>query len=39
MKEETLKAVHSATEAITKEVGKVIIGKDDVIGKVLMSVG
>ena len=38
MKEETLKAVHSATETITKEVGKVIIGKDDVISKVLMSI-
>ena len=38
MKEETLKAVHSAAEAITKEVGKVIIGKDDVVSKVLMSI-
>ena len=36
--EDTVKAIHNATNAITAEVGKVIIGKDDVIRKVLMSI-
>lgn len=38
MQEKTVEAVFSATKAIQEEVGKVIIGKDDVIGKVLMSI-
>ena len=38
MEEKTLKAVSAATEAITEEMSKVIIGKDDVIRKVLMCV-
>lgn len=38
MQEETVRSVHQATQAITAEVGKVIIGKDDVIRKVLMSI-
>ena len=38
MEEKTLRAVNAATEAITEEMGKVIIGKDDVIKKVMMSV-
>ena len=38
MQEETVKAVYQATQAITEEVGKVIIGKDEVIRKVLMSI-
>ena len=37
MQEETVKAVFHATQSIQAEVGKVIIGKDDVISKVLMS--
>ena len=38
MQQETVKAIHQATEAIVKEVDKVIIGKDDVVRKVLMSI-
>lgn len=38
MEEKTLRAVNAATEAITEEMNKVIIGKNDVIRKVLMSV-
>jgi MoxR-like ATPase len=38
VQEETVKAVYQATQAITGEVGKVIIGKDDVVRKVLMSI-
>ena len=38
MEEKTLRAISAATEAITEEMHKVIIGKDDVIRKVLMSV-
>ncbi len=38
MEEKTLRAINAATEAITEEMHKVIIGKDDVIKKVLMSV-
>lgn len=34
----TVKAIQNATNAITAEVGKVIIGKDEVIRKVLMSI-
>lgn len=38
MEEKTLRAINAATEAITEEMNKVIIGKDDVIKKVIMSV-
>ena len=38
MEEKTLRAISAATQAITEEMNKVIIGKDDVIKKVLMSV-
>lgn len=38
MQEKTLKAIYQATDYITKEMNKVIIGKEDVIRKVLMSV-
>ena len=38
MQQETVNAIHQATEAIVNEVGKVIIGKDDVVRKVLMSI-
>ena len=38
MEEKTLRAINAATEAITEEMSKVIIGKDDVIRKVIMSV-
>ena len=38
MEEKTLRAINAATEAITEEMSKVIIGKDDVIKKVIMSV-
>ena len=38
MQEETVKAVHQTMKAIEAEVGKVIIGKDEVIRKVLMSI-
>ena len=38
LEEKTLRAVQAATEAITEEMNKVIIGKNDVIKKVLMSV-
>ena len=36
--EDTVKAIQTATNAITAEVGKVVIGKNDVIRKVLMSI-
>ena len=38
VQERTVEAVHKATQVITQEIGKVIIGKDDVVRKVLMSV-
>ncbi len=38
MQEETVRAVYQATQAITEEVGKVIIGKDEVVHKILMSI-
>ena len=38
MHEDTVKAIQTATNAITAEVGKVVIGKNDVIRKVLMSI-
>lgn len=38
LEEKTLRAINAATEAITEEMNKVIIGKDDVIRKVIMSV-
>lgn len=38
MQEETVRTVYNATQAITEEVNKVIIGKDDVVRKVLMSI-
>ena len=38
MQEKTVQAVYQATEYITEEMSKVIIGKKDVIRKVLMSV-
>lgn len=38
MEEKTLRAINAATEAISEEMGKVIIGKDDVIRKIIMSV-
>ena len=38
MQEETVKAVYQITQAIEAEVGKVIIGKNDVVHKVLMSI-
>lgn len=38
MEEKTLRAINAATEAITEEMNKVIIGKNDVIRKVIMSV-
>lgn len=38
VQEETVKAVHQTMKAIEAEVGKVIIGKDEVIRKVLMSI-
>ena len=38
MQQETLNTIYQATDAIVKEVGKVIIGKNDVIRKVLMSI-
>ena len=38
MQEETLKAVYQTTQAIEAEISKVIIGKNDVIRKVLMSI-
>lgn len=38
MQERTVEAVYRATQAINEEVSKVIIGKKDVISKVLMSV-
>ena len=38
MQEKTVTAVFNATQSIEAEVGKVIIGKNDVIRKVLMSI-
>ena len=38
MREETVKSIHHATQSIEEEIGKVIIGKTDVIRKVLMSI-
>ena len=38
MHERTVQAVYNATQAINEEVSKVIIGKEDVIRKVLMSI-
>lgn len=38
MQEKTVKAIKDATDFITAEIGKVIIGKDDVVRKVLMSI-
>ena len=38
MQEETVKAIYQVTQAIEAEVGKVIIGKNDVVRKVLMSI-
>ena len=38
MQEDTVKAIYQVTQAIEAEIGKVIIGKNDVISKVLMSV-
>ena len=38
MQERTVEAVYKATQAINQEVSKVIIGKEDVIRKVLMSI-
>lgn len=38
MHERTVQAVYKATQAINEEVSKVIIGKEDVIRKVLMSI-
>lgn len=38
MREETVQSVYQAAQAIVAEVGKVIIGKDDVVRKVLMSI-
>ena len=38
LQEKTVKAIQQATDYITEEMGKVIIGKDDVVRKVLMSV-
>ena len=38
MQEKTVRAIYEATEYITQEMGKVIIGKEDVVRKVLMAV-
>lgn len=38
MREETVKSIHHATQSIEEEIGKVIIGKNDVVRKVLMSI-
>ncbi len=38
MQEKTLQSVYQATQAIEAEIGKVIIGKSDVIHKVLMAI-
>lgn len=38
MQEKTVKAIYEATQYINNEMGKVIIGKENVIRKVLMSV-
>lgn len=38
MQEDTVKAIYQVTQAIEAEIGKVIIGKNDVISKVLMSI-
>jgi MoxR-like ATPase len=38
VQEDTVKAIYQVTQAIEAEIGKVIIGKNDVISKVLMSI-
>ena len=38
MQEETVRAVYQATQANTEEVGKEIIGHDEVVHKILMSI-
>ena len=38
MREETVKSIYQATQSIEDEIGKVIIGKKDVVRKVLMSI-
>lgn len=38
MQEKTLEAIHSAVEAATGEINKILIGKDDVVRKVMMSI-
>lgn len=38
MQEKTLTAIHTAIEAAVGEINKVIIGKDDVVRKVMMSI-
>ena len=38
MHEETLRSIHHAVQSIEAEIGKVIIGKNDVVRKVLMSI-
>lgn len=38
MQEDTIKAIYQVTQAIEAEIGKVIIGKNEVIRKVLMSI-
>lgn len=38
MQEDTIRAIYQLTQAVEAEVGKVIIGKNDVIRKVLMSI-
>ena len=38
MQEKTLEAMYKATQIVTSEVDKVIIGKDDVVRKVIMAI-
>ncbi len=38
MQASTVKAIHQASQVITSEMGKVIIGKDNVVRKILMAV-
>ncbi len=38
MQENTMERMYELTKAVTKEMGKVVIGKDEVVKKVLMSV-
>lgn len=38
MQEKTMNAIHTAIEAAVGEINKVIIGKDDVVRKIMMSV-